>query len=881
MTTSSVRRLGLVAAALVPALLAAPLPAAAARTNAPLAPTALTVGDRSAPLGVDGTPLFGWQPRDRDAGERQTAYQIKVFPPGSPHPLWDSGRTPSDKTAFVPYAGPPLTAGGTFHWTVRTWDKTGRQSPWAAALFGTGLPADQWQAQWIRRTTADKDDYTLARKEFTVGTGRVVRARLYLSAAHQYRAFLDGRPVDSGPAFAYPGEGYYQVTDVTNAVRAGKKSALGVLYHWYGPGQGRPAGEPGLLARLVIDHADGSRQVVVSDDTWRTTRGPWLAAAYRNGDGRDYIEHIDGALAAAQEGWNAPGFDDSSWQQVQVGDAVPVLRPQQTRQRYTTIRPVSVTTLPSGAVVADFGKIIPAVPRVRFRDGVAGTRIDLVAGYLLNADGTVSNRPQDNQQTDLSYSYAARAGDQTFEPFTYEAFRYLQVSTPGDISAVIEHTDTDPSRAATFDSSDDTLDAVFTLMQRSALYSAQQQYLDTPTREKGQFLADSVDISRALMDGAGDRALTARVIREFVASQRRYWPDGRLNAVYPNGDGKRDIPDFTEMFPAWVWDYYVASGDSTLLAEAYPASAAIADYVRRYRDPATGLVTNLEGGSGPYLYGIIDWPNRYGYDTATAARTTVNILAVDALRSTARQATALGRPRAEIDALTADADALVTAINARLRRPDGIYVDGLGSANASQIANAYPLAYGLTADRAVTDHVISLGLRMGPMTADLLLTALHRSGRDDQVLTRLPDETLGWANILARGGTFTWESWEAPERGESMSHGWGSAALTDLQQDLLGVQVTSPAARTLRIAPPRGTTLTHAAGTLWTQAGTVGVRWTTRGVAVDLPVNVTASVHVPLTDGRRPVVTGAAQFERISDGAAVYRVGSGHTTFRS
>uniref|UniRef100_UPI00274090E8 family 78 glycoside hydrolase catalytic domain n=1 Tax=Actinoplanes sp. RD1 TaxID=3064538 RepID=UPI00274090E8 len=565
---------------------------------------------------------------------------------------------------------------------------------------------------------------------------------------------------------------------------------------------------------------------------------------------------------------------DSGWTAAQVADGVPVLRAQQTRLAVSVAKPVSITTLPSGAVVADFGKVVPASPRVRFRAGTAGNRVAMVAGYLLNPDGTVSNSPQDNQSTDLSYSYVQRDGDQTFEAFTYEGFRYLQLSTPGEIAAVVQHTDVDPDRAATFDSDNATLDAVFELMQRSALYSAQEQFLDTPTREKGQFLADAVNISRALMGGSGDRAFTAKAIREFLASQLRYWPDGRLNAVYPNGDGKRDIPDFTEMFPSWVEDYYVASGDRALLAEAYPAVSAIADYVRRYRDPATGLVTNLAGGSGAYLYGIIDWPNRYGYDTAPAARTTVNILAVEVLRSAARQAEELGL---DPGSYRADADALVAAINTHLRRTDGIYVDGLGSTHASQIANAYAFAYGLTSDKSVADHLVSLRLQMGPMTADLLLRALHRAGRDDQVLARLTDESLGWANILARGGTFTWESWEAPERGESMSHGWGAAALTRLQQDLLGVTVTGVAARTLTIAPPRGTDLTRAAGSMWTQAGRVAVRWSPHGLAVDLPVNTTAEVHVPAT--RRPIATGAAQFVGLRGGVAIYTVGSGHSTF--
>src|SRR4051794_15011921 len=34
--------------------------------QAPTAPTALTVGDRTVPLNVEGTPTFGWLPHDPD-----------------------------------------------------------------------------------------------------------------------------------------------------------------------------------------------------------------------------------------------------------------------------------------------------------------------------------------------------------------------------------------------------------------------------------------------------------------------------------------------------------------------------------------------------------------------------------------------------------------------------------------------------------------------------------------------------------------------------------------------------------------------------------------------------------------------------------------------
>jgi alpha-L-rhamnosidase len=876
-------RLAILAAAAAATTVLLPAPAWAGSEHAPRAPVNLTVDDQNRPLNVEGGPAFGWLPRDVDPGEVQTAYEIKVSHGNTI--VWDSGKVASSRESYV--AGPDdLARGSSFTWTVRTWDRADEPSPWArSAAFDTGIADADWQAGWIRRTTADKDDYTYARKEFTVGAGRIVRARVYVAAGQQYDLHVNGRSVDRGAAFSYPGEGYYKTVDVTGLLKPGRPAAVGALYHWYGPGQGRPSGEPGLLTRVVVDHADGTRQVVVTDGSWKVARANWKTTSYRNGDGRDYIEDIDGT--AEPIGWDRPGFDDASWSAPQVVGVHPAgvfthLRGQESALDHETVRPVEVTKLPSGAVVADFGKIIPAVPEVRFRDGAKGTAVTMTAGYLLTGDGTVSRSAKDDQSTDLTYRYTERDGDQTVRYYTYEGFRYLQVDADvpaKDIGAIVQYTDV-PSRAR-LHTSNSGVDAAYDLMRRSALYDSQEQFLDTPTREKGQFLGDSVDVSLATMSGWGERRLTRKAIREFIASQARYWPDGRLNAVYPNGDGKRDIPDYTEMFPSWVWEYYLQSGDTSTLAAAYPVMSAVAGYVRRYLDPSTGLVTKLAGGSGAYLNGIIDWPNRYGYDTDTTARTTVNELAVDLLHSTAKAAQALGK---DPSAYRRDAATLTGAVNGRLRRPDGVYIDGLEadgspSTHASQIANAYAVAFGLTSDTKVTDYVAGLGLRMSPMTVHWLMSAL--AGRPDALVTRLTDpDGIGYARILASGGTFTWESWEADQTGDSLSHGWGAAPLIDVQQTLLGVTVTAPGAARIRVRPP-ASGLTSASGTVPTQRGDVTVSWHNEdgrlSLTADVPVNVRAEIDLPTTG--RAKVSGAARYLGREDGRAVYEAGSGHVEF--
>ena len=106
----------------------------------------------------------------------------------------------------------------------------------------------------------------------------------------------------------------------------------------------------------------------------------------------------------------------------------------------------------------------------------------------------------------------------------------------------------------------------------------------------------------------------------------------------------------------------------------------ISDYVARAIDPRTGLVTNLPGGGSDYLYGLVDWPPqmRYGYDMATVARTTENVLAVDVFRSVAAMGAALqpagGRARRPS---RLGPQRVTNAIHAGLRRPDGVLVDGL------------------------------------------------------------------------------------------------------------------------------------------------------------------------------------------------------------
>jgi alpha-L-rhamnosidase len=879
--------------------------------HAPDAPAGLTVGDQTAPLNVEGSPQFAWLPRDRDDDEVQSAYQVKVTDSG--RLVWDSGKVGSSEQSYVDYAGPELDPGAAYTWTVRTWDRTDLRSPWSrSGTFETGLGDADWEgAQWIRRDTTEADDYTLARTVVSIPRGHVVRARAYTAANHTFELFLDGRRADRGSSFGYPGEGHYQAADVTRLVRSGEDLAIGLRYFWYGGGQGRAASERGVLHKLVVDYAGGRRVVFTTDGSWTVHRDTRFVAgaARRNGEG-DRIDQQDGR--GIIEGWNRARFDDSDWAPATVAGAHPTatvshLIGVETRLEETEVTAERLLRADDGTLVADFGRVIPARPEVDFDSGVAGRTVQLRAGYELTDAGRIATSTLASQGTNMVFPYTQAAGRQTYEAYTHLAFRYLEIPDAGepisrdDVRAVVVHTDVPEDREAAFRSPDRTLNEVWDMMQRSALYSIQEQFVDTPTREKGQFLGDAANISYATMQGFAERDATQQAIREFLQSNERFWQDGadagRYNAVYPNGDNKRDIPDYTEMFVDWVWRYYEVTGDEALLREAYSAVRDTADYVLRHipaDGPTAGLVTNLTGGSGAYLHGIVDWPapGRFGYDMGAAARTTINALGVEVLRRTADMAEVLGESEADVNLLRTAEESLITSMNERLRRPDGVYADGLLadgtlSDHAGQHSTSYAIAFGIAPEAdypALADHVAGMGMRQGPMTAHWALQALTDAGRPDAVLDLLTDETdLGWANILAQGGTFTWEAWTLDEGSNfSQSHGWGAQAAVDVIESQLGIRLGEPGGATVHIQPP-ASGLPRAEGSVPTQRGEVALEWQRSaggiGVTVEVPVNVTATVALPAVPGWTYKSVGGHRAEQVGydDGLVLLETGSGTT----
>ncbi len=879
------------------------------------APYNLRCMDKADPVGTDDRPWFGWYMDDPDDDEIQTAYQVLVASSAellneSDADMWNSDTVHSGMQNYVFYEGDSLSAGSRYYWKVRIWDKDGHDSPFSdAATFETGLLTNgDWSgARWIRRQTSDRDDYTYYRKEFDVSDTTVERATVYVAAVHEFHLYLNGSLVGKGPGYHYPQYQYYNAFDITGKVLQGSENLFACLTHYYYKGQGRPESARGLILKAVIEYADSTQLVIGTDSTWKQTRAEaWLSGqSTRNGEGVGYIEKIDASKILTD--WNTSAFNDSSWSPtVEIGTH-PVdpwtgnLQPNLARLVEKKIIPVSVSNIDVGKYVIDLGKVYAGVPRITFSGGDPGTLVKTRGGYTLEENGTVSDKT--DQQTNMLNYFILDGGTAVFQPFVYLGMRYLQVEnspialTADNCRFISRHYELDPGRSD-FQSSHYMLKKVWDLMKHSLILGAQESFVDTPTREKGGFLGDSWSIGVPAMTTMGDRILNLRILLEFLDSQDQYWPDGRLNAVYPNGDGKRDIPDYTQMYPVWTWDYYMQTGNKAFLRDNYNRIKKVADYVDAYRNESTGLIHNLAGGSSAYLYGIVDWPAqmRYGYDMTVESRTVIDAYAYMDFEVIARIAEVLDSTD-DRETYHQKALDMMDAMNDLLINDRGVYVDGLNSDlsqsdHVSQQANMFPMAMGLVPEQyrdSVVAEIKDQQMSSGMVTLRWLPEAIGQADEGPHLVKLYTNtEWDGWAKTISLGGTATWESWDAITNEQSMSHPWGASGLLGMQQYILGIQALKPQHELIRVKPlDFKQRLSHVNGTLPTDRGDISISWTRSdtlfSMTLTIPDNVTAEVYVPASGTIGTMVwVDDVTTSGTGEGNYIYvgEIGSGEHTFK-
>ncbi|MCU0357923.1 MAG: family 78 glycoside hydrolase catalytic domain [Cyclobacteriaceae bacterium] len=399
------------------------------------------------PTGIDVQPRFSWQLFSDKRNVMQTAYEIRVS--DSPSTLakasvWSSGKITSDQSLFISYGGPALQSGKKYFWQVRVWDTSNKASAWSeSASFQMGmLKSSDWKARWITQGFADDTvnrPSPYFRKTFS-SNKKVASATAYITALGMYEAFVNGKRI--GDAYLTPGwTSYnnrlqYQVYDVTNLITTGNNAIGAVLGSgWYRgfigfSGQKNFYGkELALLMQLEISYSDGTKETIITDESWKSSTGSIVSSEIYHG------ETIDARLE--KTGWNTASFNDSNWNTVKLYTAKSpnlIATYNEPIRKRETFKASKLIITPKGERVLDFGQNLVGWVQVKIK-GNAGDKITLYHAEVLDKFGnfyTENLRPAKQRN-----EYILKGGgEEFFEPhFTFQGFRYIRIEDyPGEIN---------------------------------------------------------------------------------------------------------------------------------------------------------------------------------------------------------------------------------------------------------------------------------------------------------------------------------------------------------------------------------------------------------------------------------------------------------------
>ncbi len=828
------------------------------------------------PLGIDDThPRLSWKLNSNQRNTLQTAYQIQVSETSGFEEdglIWDTGKVSSDQSVHVKYQGSDLESGKRYFWRVRVWDNQGNQTEWSQpAYWEMGLlSTEDWQAEWIEpgleEDTTKPQPSPLLRREFNLN-GEIESARAYVTSHGLYEIELNGERVGDlvfTPGWtSYNKRLQYQTYDVTDLMKSGE-NAIGIMLGdgWYrgylgwGDQRNYYGSSLALLAKIEVTYANGNKEIIGTDNSWKATTGPILKSDIYNG------ETYDARLE--KKGWTTHGYNDSEWSAVQVvnhskknliaPEGPPVRKIQE-------LKPVDILYTPEGDTVVDMGQNMVGWVRLKVR-GEKGAEVTLHHAEVLTKEGnfyTANLRAADQKNI-----YILKGdGEEIWEPrFTFQGFRYVKVKNyPGEITSedftgVVIHSDMAPTGHF------ETSNPLVNQLQHNIVWGQKGNFLDVPTDcpQRDERLGWTGDIqvfvqtSCYLMNTAG---FLSKWLGDLEADQT---DDGRIPYVVPNvlGENASGASGWGDAGVVVPWALYQAYGDEKILEKQYDSMRAWVEYMRR----------SAQEDSTTYL-----WDNDFTFGDWLSFNSTASdypgAYTEKDLISTAyfAHSTDLLQQIAEILGKQEDARQYAELLNEikETFRKEYITANGRIMSN-TQTAYLLALQFDLfpedmkqNAVRYLVGNINEHGhLTTGFLGTPHLTPVLSQYGYSDRAYELLlREEYPSWLYPVTRGATTIWERWDGikpdstfQDEGMNSFNHYAYGAIGEwLYKTVAGIETAEPGYKQISIRPTPGGGFNYARSILETIHGKIESAWEYNGdefkVTVEIPVNTQATVILP------------------------------------
>ncbi|TAF79445.1 MAG: alpha-L-rhamnosidase [Runella slithyformis] len=857
------------------------------------------------PLGLGvAAPRFSWKLKSVSRNVMQTTYQIWVSTSEKmtkKNIVWDSEEVASDASHLIEYQGKTLQSRQRYFWKVLVKDNQGNETQSPTAFFEMGqLAASDWKAQWIEPEKEGFDvkkqqPVPLLRKEF-VAKGKIASARLYVTSHGLHEIEINGKRV--GDAVLAPGWTAYQshlqyyTHDVTDHLKTGL-NAIGAMLGdgWY---RGFLAWEDnrnvygqrlGLLAQLHIRYANGSEEIIGTNDTWKASNdGPIREADIYNGETYD---------ARLEKNFSMAGFDAKNWWAVKVADfpknnlvasASPPVR------RIEEIKPRRIFKTPAGETVLDFGQNM--VGWVRFKvQGAAGKTVRITHAEVLDQKGNFYTANLRHAKCELNYTLKG-GGVETYEPrFTFMGFQFVRLenwpteATLNDIVGVVIHSDMPIS--GSFKCSKPLINQ----LQHNIVWGQKGNFVDVPTDcpqrdERLGWTGDAQAFARTATFNKDVAGFFTKWLKDVAADQK---PDGVVPFVVPdalrNNQASAGWSDVATIVPMEMYQVY---GDKRLLSDQYGSMKKWTNYIRQQAGDANLWRSGSHFG---------DWLSYRGTNAQYGEPTTDNDFIATAFyahsaKLTSQAALVLGKVMDAVEYGELH-EKIKKAFNQEYVSPSGRLV--CNTQTAYVLALHFDLLPENLRQQAVERLVTDIKNHDNHLTTGFLGTpylchVLTRFGKNDVAYTLLNQETYpSWLYPIKMGATTIWERWDGikpdgsfQDVGMNSYNHYAYGAIGDwMYQNMTGIQLGETGFKKIVFAPKPGGGITSAKASYESPYGIIVSSWETNNgkttVSVQVPPNSSAQMILPNATPEKTAELAKAQGLKSAQGKI--EIGSGTYVF--
>ena len=779
---------------------------------------------------------------------------------------------------------------------------------------------ENWNAAWIEVPGSDPDEYGVYYFRKDIDLDEVPGSfKIHVSADQRYKLYVNGELVSLGPARNDSRHWNYETVDVAPHLKTGKNVFASQVWS---EGPYKPVPNATIRTGFIL-MGEGAASVLDTDGSWKCIKDGGYTPIRQRVSGYYALgagEQID--MNASVSDWQDPEntlsgwsqarpfalgapHDDSSGTGVYSGHPLVASRlPQLERfeKRMSSVRrdgglkipdgwPAhkSVLTVPAGKTVdilLDQRELTNGYFNLVFSRGKAaeitvqyaeslyenpesgGGMRELAKGDRDKVEGKVILGRNDKL---ISNGGAA----QKFSTLDWRTFRYvnLHIETKDETLSIDDVSSTFVGfpfeLRASLDTSDPELHQMLEIGWRTARLCAIETYTDCPYYEQLQYLGDTrIQALVSLFNSGDDRLLRNYLHQADMSRNAEGITMGRAPSELP-----QYITPYALHYIYALHDYLMYGNDPDFVFDLVSGAEQIMKYFERYT-LEDGRVSGLPG------WNFTDWCYNPGWrlgvpqpagDGATSILDLQLLLAyqmlghIEQIMGNEYMAGQYAKREASI------ASAIQSSYWVEER---GLYANNTDRSQFSQHAQALAILAGLVegeaaealAHKTIEDPSLdycSIYFRF------YLHQALAKAGLGDDYLKWLDK----WRENIAYGLT-TWGETSDVNTTRSDCHAWGSSPNIEFFRILLGIDSSSPAFKTVRIAPNLGN-ISEIGGAMPHPDGTISVSYKVKKsrkakgaksclhADIDLPASVSGEflwngIAYPLKGGHNHIETPPA-----------------------